>query len=243
MTITNVIDAREPSNSNKRYLMNQLVVDNGFPDKLNLIMVSDKQEMTIGASPTLDLSGLAGFGAASASAISKPTATAGIQNFNSNAPFGSFNGSVLLPFNTSAPQLPANALILDDPANIIFAGSSNLFVQDSSSFATDCTNFVAQSSSFLNLASALLYPSIDAAIAAQLAVLQIGGGIPVIPASVLQNNPQLAGQAQGPAPPAPQVVGGSAVPAPVVAGGAAAPAPAAATSERVIPTLTAAAGR
>ncbi len=215
VTVTNVIDLRDSSRSNKRYLLNQLIADNGFPDKLNLVMVSDRQEMTIGATPTLDLSGLQ---VGSATAVGTATATPGIQNFNSAAPFGAFNGSFLLPFNTSAPQLPPNALILEDPANIIFADNTNLFVQDFSSFANDCTNFVSQSSSFLNLASALLYPSIDAAIAAQLSLLSIGSGLPIIPPSVLLNNPQLAGQIQPsaaapPAPP-PQVVGGAAAPPP-----------------------------
>ncbi|KAH8889380.1 hypothetical protein GQ53DRAFT_226093 [Thozetella sp. PMI_491] len=244
VTVTNVIDSRDSKQSNKRYLLNQLVADNGFPDKLNLVMVSDKQEMTIGASPTLDLSGLQ---VGSASVISTPTATPGIQNFNNQAPFGAFNGSFLLPFNTSSPQLPAGALVLQDPADIIFAGSTNLFVQDNNAFASDCTNFIAQSSSFLNLASALLYPSIDAAIIAQLGALQIGGGLPIIPAAVLLNNPLLAGQAQPAQAVTPQVVGGSAAPAAAPEAAAAGPGvvtvpvPAAATAPAVAAAPVAAA--
>ncbi len=264
VTVTNVIDLRDSNRRNKRYMLNQIVVDNGFPGKQNLVMVTDLQEMTIAATPTFDLAGLQ---IGSASLISAPTAAPGIQNFNSNAPFGAFNGSYLLPFNTSAPQLPANALVLEDPAKIIFP-NQNLFIEDASAFAGDCNSFVAQSSSFLNIAEALLYPSIDAALTAQLGALVIGGGQPIIPPNVLANNPQLASQIQIPQPATSiasqatstvtQAAAGSApagsphalepallatqAPAvePAVVGGAAAPP---STTARVIPTLTAIAGR
>ncbi|VBB86668.1 Putative protein of unknown function [Podospora comata] len=50
--VTNVLDQRDPNNINNRYLLNQLRIDNGFPDKELLIMVTDSQQMTIVPTPT-----------------------------------------------------------------------------------------------------------------------------------------------------------------------------------------------
>ncbi|KAK4179690.1 hypothetical protein QBC36DRAFT_343591 [Triangularia setosa] len=50
--VTNVLDQRDPENVNNRYLLNQLRIDNGFPDKELLIMVTDSQRMTIMPTPT-----------------------------------------------------------------------------------------------------------------------------------------------------------------------------------------------
>ncbi|KAK0732870.1 hypothetical protein B0T21DRAFT_349838 [Apiosordaria backusii] len=52
LCVTNVLDQRDPDNINNRYLLNQLRINNGFPDKELLIMVTDSQEMTIVPTPT-----------------------------------------------------------------------------------------------------------------------------------------------------------------------------------------------
>ncbi|KAK4169386.1 hypothetical protein QBC43DRAFT_354610 [Cladorrhinum sp. PSN259] len=53
LTVTNVIDQRDPSNISNRYLLNQLRIDNGFPDKEVMVMVTDAQTMTISTTPTV----------------------------------------------------------------------------------------------------------------------------------------------------------------------------------------------
>jgi hypothetical protein len=195
--VTNVIDARDPANINKRYLLNQLLADNGAPDKQLLVMVSQAQEMTIGATPTVDLSGIIGT-AASASVLSTATSSPVVAGFDPAAPFGLFNGSLILPYNTSAPS---SAVIFEDPANIIFPGASglggSLFVQSAAGFSQDCAVFTAQQSSFLNLASLQLFASVEQAAAAQLAAIHLGTALPLIPPSVLAANSGLASALAG----------------------------------------------
>lgn len=194
VTVTTVIDARDPSNLNKRYLLNQLLADNGAPNKQLLVMVSQAQEMTIAASPTVDLAAILGT-AASASLLSTATASPIIASFDPSAPFGVFNGSTILPYNTSAPS---NALVFEDPADIIFPGNSaSLFVESAAGFASDCAVFAAQQNSFLSLIGLQLYSSVEAAAAAQLAAIQLGSALPVIPPSVLAGNSALASALAG----------------------------------------------
>ncbi|KAB5570811.1 hypothetical protein GE09DRAFT_720860 [Coniochaeta sp. 2T2.1] len=190
VTVTNVIDARDPANVNKRYLLNQLLADNGAPDKQFLVMVSQAQEMTIAATPTVDLSGILGT-AASASILSTATSSPLVASYDPNAPFGLFNGSLILPYNTSTPS---SAVVFEDPANIIFrgGGSGNLFVESAAGFQRDCAVFAAQQSSFLNLAALQLFSSVEQAAAAQLAAIQLGTALPLIPPSVLAGNVDLA---------------------------------------------------
>ncbi|KAB5557917.1 hypothetical protein GE09DRAFT_93093 [Coniochaeta sp. 2T2.1] len=191
VTVTNVIDARDPANINKRYLLNQLLADNGAPDKQLLVMVSQAQEMTIAATPTVDLSGILGT-AASVSILSTATSSPLVASYDPNAPFGLFNGSLILPYNTSTPS---SAVVFEDPANIIFqggGGSSNLFVESAAGFQRDCAVFAAQQSSFLNLAALQLFSSVEQAAAAQLAAIQLGTALPLIPPSVLAGNVDLA---------------------------------------------------
>ncbi|KAK4230862.1 hypothetical protein QBC38DRAFT_496251 [Podospora fimiseda] len=52
LTVTNVIDQRDPSNLSNRYLLNQLRIDNGFPDKEVMVMITDAQTMTISTTTT-----------------------------------------------------------------------------------------------------------------------------------------------------------------------------------------------
>lgn len=192
MTVTNVIDARDPANINKRYLLNQLLADNGVPDKQFLVMVSQAQEMTIAATPTVDLSGILGT-AASASVLSTATSSpAVVAGLDPSAPFGLFNGSLILPYNTSAPS---SAVVFEDPANIIFASGgvgSSLFVESAAGFQSDCAAFVAQQNSFLDLAALQLFSSVEQAAAAQLAAIRLGTALPLIPPSVLAGNSALA---------------------------------------------------
>jgi hypothetical protein len=229
VVVNTVVDARDASNINKRYLMNQLLADNGFPDKQMVVMVSQQQEMTIGATPTLNLDGLV---AASASAVTSPTASANVAPFDASSPFGQFNQSLILPYNTSAPQ---NAVVFEDPANIIFPGQANLFVEDAAAFPNDCAQFTVNSNSFLS-AAIQLFSSTAAAAAAQLEGLTLGTTTPFIPAGILASNPQLASQA------AAQAASASSA-APAVAAPPAATTvtqAAASTAAPAIPTLTAA---
>ncbi|OIW34038.1 hypothetical protein CONLIGDRAFT_677757 [Coniochaeta ligniaria NRRL 30616] len=197
VTVTNVIDARDPANINKRYLLNQLLADNGAPDKQFLVMVSQAQEMTIGATPTVDLSGILGT-AASASILSTATSSPVVAGLDPSAPFGLFNGSLILPYNTSTPS---SAVVFEDPANIIFlnnnGASNSLFVESAAGFQSDCASFVAQQNSFLNLAALQLFSSVEQAAAAQLAAIQLGTALPLIPPSVLAGNSGLAAALAG----------------------------------------------
>ncbi|KAK3987896.1 hypothetical protein QBC44DRAFT_399428 [Cladorrhinum sp. PSN332] len=53
LTVTNVIDQRDSSKVNNRYLLSQLRIDNGFPEKEVMVMVTDAQTMTISTTPTV----------------------------------------------------------------------------------------------------------------------------------------------------------------------------------------------
>ncbi|KAK0646220.1 hypothetical protein B0T16DRAFT_390693 [Cercophora newfieldiana] len=86
VTVTNVIDARNPVGINNRYLLNQLLVDNGFPNQQQVIMVTESQTYTItetasstteSATSTLDLGSLASAATATptASSLTLPLVT------------------------------------------------------------------------------------------------------------------------------------------------------------------------
>lgn len=160
-------------------------------------MVSQAQEMTIAATPTVDLSGILGT-AASASLVSTATSNPVVAGLDPSAPFGSFNGSLILPYNTSAPS---SATVFEDPANIIFLGNSgvsnSLFVESVAGFQQDCAVFAAQQNSFLSLAGLQLFSSVEQAAAAQLAAIQLGTALPLIPPSVLAGNSALASALAG----------------------------------------------
>lgn len=143
VTVANVVDLRDASNPSNRYLVNQLVADNGFPNQQQLVMVSQIETMTIGASPTVDLTG--GL-LASASALTAPTAAPIVAPFDPNAPYGQLNQSVLLPPGAEAPTAQ---LILLDPASIVLPNQNDLFVEQNSNFLSDCEAYTANSNSFL----------------------------------------------------------------------------------------------
>ncbi|KAK3379527.1 hypothetical protein B0T24DRAFT_160543 [Lasiosphaeria ovina] len=226
VTVTNVVDARDPAQVNRRYILNRLRVDNGFAGKEIVIMVTQKQEMTISATAT---AAAAASTAAPAAVVARDNnnnnlaallASAGVgavgvpnlvASFNPNtALFALLNQSLLLPYGTPAPALNSNAaLAVDDPANIIFAGQSGLFVENAATFQSDCLRAGAGGSVNVNvvssgggggggggLAAALarlqLFSSPQAALAAQLATLALGSAVPAIPPAVLAANPALA---------------------------------------------------
>ncbi|KAK4192124.1 hypothetical protein QBC35DRAFT_459762 [Podospora australis] len=247
ITVTNVVDQRDPNNINNRYLLNQLRIDHGFPDKELLVMVTDAQTMTISATsatpptstiPTatldfsqstmtnsLDLGALGNFlqstAAPSASFLNHRSShqqpqrrevnIIGLDNGNGDAPFaiggspfGLFDQPLLLPFGTTAPTA---GLVLQDPAVIIFPDQQGTFVETLDTFATDCLLSGATGGGIFNLfneqdGQSLLYPSFEAALAAQLANLNLGGvlrtggvlPLPIIPPSVLAANPELASE-------------------------------------------------
>ncbi|KAM7222430.1 hypothetical protein V8F06_002208 [Rhypophila decipiens] len=190
VTVTNIVDARVPTNINRRYMLNQLRVDNGVPDKELVVMITQTEEMTIYATPTVDTQG---FAAASASGgLPEPTEPVSkVLNFDASAPFALLNSSLILPYNT---QAPTNALVLEDPANIIFAGQSNLLVESLGSLQRDCVQLAATNSLIDQAIQLSLFGSLQQAAAAQIANLQIGGGIPIIPPSILSSHPDLAAQ-------------------------------------------------
>lgn len=219
MTVTNVIDARDPANVNRRYLLNHLLVDNGFANKEQVVMVTESQEMTITAeatatatatataaadvTSTLDLAALL-----SSAAAATPTSTFSlpltrrsqifgqqstvVTAFNPSIPLSFLNQSsqLLLPYDTAAPT---NQLVIDDPANIIFAGNSHLLVESIGSLQADCLAFGLGGNAFVGGAASLaLFGSVQQAISAQLTTIQIGTSVQAIPPSVLQGHPDLA---------------------------------------------------
>ncbi|KAK3357057.1 hypothetical protein B0T25DRAFT_603806 [Lasiosphaeria hispida] len=195
VTVTNVVDARDPANINRRYLMSHLRVDNGFPEKEQVVMVTEQDEMTISATPTPTGNNLiANLLAAASAGFAAPTQGFGFsQNIvigsfdpNSQTPFSLLNQTLLLPYDTAAPT---NALVVEDPANIISPGQPNL-VESINSLQTDCAQLV-NSNSFLS--SALqLFGSVQAAVTAQLTSIRIGSRVQAIPPTVLLSHPDLA---------------------------------------------------
>ncbi|KAI1144011.1 hypothetical protein F5Y05DRAFT_407412 [Hypoxylon sp. FL0543] len=145
VTVSTIVDARADKGNQKRYMVNQLLADNGKPDNQVMVMVSDAQTMTIGASQTVDLAGVA-----AASAVSQPTAAPAIVAADPNAPFGQQNQSLILPIGAQAPSID---LVFVDPAAIILPNQNNLFVESTDSFLQDCGFYQSNGNAFANLAS------------------------------------------------------------------------------------------
>ncbi|KAJ9137221.1 hypothetical protein NKR23_g9183 [Pleurostoma richardsiae] len=181
VTVTNVVDARDAATVNNRYLVNQLLVDNGAPQSEIVVMVTASDTMTINAvpTPTVDVAGLL----SAASAVSTATATPAVAAFDSSAPFGQLNQSVILPYNSSAPTIPNNAQVFADPAAIILP-NQNLFVEDITVLQSDCQLISVNTGSLFNL-QAFLLSSFEAVAATQLSGLVIGSAAPPIPAVVV----------------------------------------------------------
>lgn len=174
--VTNVIDTRDSKKKNKRYMVNQLLVDNGFPQSEIVVMLTASDTMTINAvaTPTINIPGLAAVSAASTS-----TATPAVAAFDTNAPFGQLNQSVILPFNSSAPTIPNGAQVFADPAAIILQNQA-LFVEDVNALQSDCSLLVSNSNSLFNLQEFLL-ASFEAVAATQLSGFVVGSAQPIVP--------------------------------------------------------------
>ncbi|KAI2465906.1 hypothetical protein F4781DRAFT_434912 [Annulohypoxylon bovei var. microspora] len=146
VTVATVVDARAGKGNQNRYMVNQLLADNGKPESQIMVMVSDAQTMTLGASQTVDLAGVA-----AASAVSQPSAApAQIVNQDPNAPFGNINQSLLLPIGAQAPAID---LVFSDPAAIILPNQNSLFVESTDTFLQDCGFYSSNNNAFANLAS------------------------------------------------------------------------------------------
>ncbi|KAI2630866.1 hypothetical protein GGR54DRAFT_174358 [Hypoxylon sp. NC1633] len=145
VTVAVIVDGRADKGNQKRYKVNQLLADNGKPESQIVVMVSDAQTMTIGASQTVDLAGVA-----SASAVSQPSAIPALVNADPNAPFGKLNESMILPIGAQAPSID---LVFGDPAAIILPNQNNLFVESTDTFLQDCGFYQSNGNAFANLFS------------------------------------------------------------------------------------------
>lgn len=162
MTVTGLVDNRQGGGQNKRYLVNQLLADNGKPGQQALVMVNDPTPMDIStqqaASSQSDTFGAARVALDSASdavsnntdgvqAAAAPTpgadesdTTLKLAAFDQAAPFGQVGQSIILPAGTQAPQLAAS---VPDPAAIILPNQAGLFVSNAATFLTDCASTAA----------------------------------------------------------------------------------------------------
>ena len=151
VTVATVVDSRDASGVNNRYYVNQLLADNGFPERQATVMVSEVQTMTIdSSSATSGLEAL--LKAAGISAAAAPTSTPIFAAFDPNAPFGQLNQSIILPPGSPPPSI---ANIFVDPAAIIFPGQAGLFVENAGTFLNDCRFYSSNGNSFFNWASQL----------------------------------------------------------------------------------------
>ncbi|KAI1655009.1 hypothetical protein F4813DRAFT_186844 [Daldinia decipiens] len=147
VTVSTLVDARAAEGSQNRYMVNQAVVDNGKPESQIMVMVSDAQTMTIGASNTVDLAGVQ-----AASAITQPTAVPALVSADPAAPYGKANQSMILPIGASAPAID---LVFADPAAIILPNQQDLFVESTGTFLQDCGFYQSNGNAFINLVSQL----------------------------------------------------------------------------------------
>ncbi|KAI6092379.1 hypothetical protein F4821DRAFT_134029 [Hypoxylon rubiginosum] len=145
VTVATVVDARAADKQANRYMVNQLLADNGKPENQVMVMVSDAQTMTIGASQTIDLAGVQ-----AASALSQPTGSPSLVQADPAAPFGNLNQSLILP---AGAQAPAIDLVFADPAAIILPNQNNLFVESTDTFLQDCGFYQSNGNAFANLVS------------------------------------------------------------------------------------------
>ncbi|KAH8203382.1 hypothetical protein TruAng_002477 [Truncatella angustata] len=152
VTVQTLVDQRSKGASN-RYLIKQLLADNGKPESEIVVMVSEAATMTIAAPSVPVVIG-------GASILSAPTAAPQISAFDPNAPFGQLNQSLILPAGAQAPKINQ---VFADPASIILPNQNNLFIEDTGAFLTDC----AQSNAFFQLQAAQVFGSFEQLAAAQ----------------------------------------------------------------------------
>lgn len=134
--------------------------------------------------PVLNIPGVSGVG----TTLSQPTAVPQVAQLDPNAAFSqAANGSVLLPFNSTAPQPPTGAQLFPDPAAIILP-NQNLFVGDVNLIQQDCALVAA--GSLFNLQQQLL--AAEAIAQAELAGVILGNAAP--PTIIINNNGNGNGQ-------------------------------------------------
>ncbi|TEA21459.1 hypothetical protein C8034_v007645 [Colletotrichum sidae] len=188
VTVTGLVDNRGQGQGNQRYLVNQLLADNGRPDKQMLVMVMDPTPLQL-STPKAASSKSDFFGAArvamesdtatilnrnanfSATTASATDSTVRLAAFDQAAPFGQVGQSVILPAGTQAPQL---SLSVPDPAAIILPNQQSIFVESAGSFLSDCASSAANAASSnpaLAGAAANIFSSFQQIAAAQLAGL------------------------------------------------------------------------
>lgn len=115
-------------------------------------MINSADTVTIqpSAQPNLNIPGVSGAG----TNLSQPTSQPQVAQLDPAAAFAqSANGSVLLPFNTSAPAPPSGAQLFPDPAAIILPNQA-LFVGDVALIQQDAA--LQAAGSLFNLQSQLL---------------------------------------------------------------------------------------
>lgn len=117
-------------------MVRQILADNGIGTSQVAVMISDAATMTIGVAQTGD-----------ATAISTPTGAPLLTGFDSSAPYGQLNQSQILPAGAQAPQ---GNNVVADPAAIILAGQSSLFVENIDNFVSDCSLFSSNADSLLS---------------------------------------------------------------------------------------------
>ncbi|EFQ33328.1 hypothetical protein CGRA01v4_06953 [Colletotrichum graminicola] len=205
VTVTNLVDSRKQGQKNQRYLVNQLLADNGVPGHQTLVMVTDPTPMQISTEQAASSQANA-FGAANVQVEDAPAvgsinssnqAVGGDPNaalndksinlaaFDQSAPFGQIGQSLILPAGTLAPQLAS----VPDPASIILPGQQGLFVQNAATFLSDCATSVAGGNQVLAGVAAQVFSSFQQIAAAQLAGLS---GLGIYPANQGQKTPQAA---------------------------------------------------
>lgn len=171
--VHNVVDVRDPANPNNRYLVNQLLADNGVQESMAVVMITAAETMTIGTNPTIEAPTATPVVGQPAQAVGDIPQSAPVvqgetqvtqieqqllnggaavpilQKYNSASPFGKVGQTVLLPFGT---QPPTANLVFQDPAKIIFPNQAGLFVENSLTFAQDCKIFGQLGNTFVSSA-------------------------------------------------------------------------------------------
>ncbi|KAI0481198.1 hypothetical protein GGR56DRAFT_688778 [Xylariaceae sp. FL0804] len=151
VSVTTLVDGRVDAASNAtagttRYMVNQLLADNSATSSVT-VMVSDAATMTLGVGATA----VAAFGGSvTASAVGTATAAPVIQAASNSTPFGEIGQNVILAAGVAAPSVD---LVFEDPAAIILADQTNLFVESTDTFLQDCSFYQANADAFLDLAS------------------------------------------------------------------------------------------
>ncbi|KAF6814347.1 hypothetical protein CSOJ01_04070 [Colletotrichum sojae] len=192
VTVTGLVDNRNQGQQRMRYLVNQLLADNGQPGKQTLVMVTDPSPLQIstqqaassqsnafgaarvalGDSAADSTGPQASDGSVKASAVTgADDATLKLAAFDQAAPFGQVGQSIILPAGTQAPQL---SLSVPDPAAIILPNQQGLFVENTATFLSDCASSaanVANGNPALAGAAATIFSSFQQIAAAQLAGL------------------------------------------------------------------------